>query len=606
MTDNAPKTEITSMRPTVEELEDALEIPFPDSDTLYLDDSRRLTGPGLLWDKPGAIAEVVCRGFSTESVAEVWDRHSRSILDALGWQNEHRISRAHEEGLNLAISAPMDQLYSAIFVAQAAWHYTVCELLNTKPVPREKMLRELSTVMSSEANPELIALQRAAAQRGVDFIADDDELSLGHGCGSMTWPVEGLPAPEQVDWSALHDIPVAMITGTNGKSTCVRLACAVARAAGKVAGVTSTDFVSVGEDILDYGDYSGPGGARMLLRDPRLEVAFLEVARGGILRRGLAVQRAQAALVTNVAADHLGQYGINTVAALTEAKFSVFRTLAPGGVLVLNADDEGLVAHAHTLSDETAEYGKTVAWYSLDKGNANIAAAIENGSPCGWLENGQLWFFDGKTEIPVQPVADIPITMGGAARYNVQNALGVMCLALSFDLPLTSVRAGFTSFSNNPKDNPGRCNEFAIDGARVFVDFAHNPHSIAAVSGTMKNLEAKRRILMLGHAGDRSDSEICELAAGALSLSPEYVIISELPDYLRGREDGEVSEVIRRECLRQGLQEQQLICVENPLLGTREALALLQPGDLALLLVLSHRDEVIELLSTSSCSSETR
>lgn len=585
------------MRPTVEELEEALEIPLPESDSLRLEDSRRLTGPGLLWDKPGALAEVEVHGFALADVADCWTRHARRLLDAVGWQDQATISRPHEDGLNLAISAPFDQLYSAIFMVEAAWHYTACELLEQDSVPFEQMVADLRGVMTSEVNPELISLQVAAAAHGVDFVTDDDELSLGHGCGSITWSVNELPAPEDVDWPALHNVPVAMITGTNGKSTCVRLAAAVAKAAGKTAGVTSTDFVRVGDDILDEGDYSGPGGARMLLRDPRLEIAFLEVARGGILRRGLALKQAQAALVTNVAADHLGQYGINTVPALIEAKFSVFRTLDDDGVLVLNADDQGLVEHAARLAVEVAERGRTISWYSLDAGNPCIVQARSSGMPCGWLQDDALWYFDGSEAQRVVAVADIPITMGGAALYNVQNALGVMCLCIAFSLPVESVRQGFSSFHSNPADNPGRCNEFLVNDARVFVDFAHNPHSIKAVAATMKNLPARRRFLMLGHAGDRSDEDIRALTEGAFGLSPDHVIIMELPDHLRGRESGEVSAIIRDECLRLGLHEDQLSFCENPLLGAECALELIEPGDLALLLALSHRAEVIDLLT---------
>ena len=590
------------MRPSVEELEEALEIPLPDSDQLYMEDSRRLTGPGLLWDKPGAIIEVVAIDWCTETLATVWNRQAGRVLDAIGWSDEQCCSRPHENGINLAISAPMDQLYSAIFVAQAAWHYCANELLDTLPIPFEDMITDLQAVMVSEANPALISLQKAAAEHGVDFISDDDEVSLGHGCGSQTWAVTELPSPREVNWSNLHDVPVAMVTGTNGKSTCVRLAAAVASAAGKVAGVTSTDFVRVGDTILDKGDYSGPGGARMLLRDSRLQVAFLEVARGGILRRGLALHRAQAALVTNVAADHLGQYGINTVPALIEAKFSVFRTLAPGGVLVLNADDIGLVAHTRSLENEIAAQEKTVVWFSLHRDNPCIVESHSRGMPCGWLQDGVLSYFDGTVEQRVIAVVDVPITMGGAAAYNIQNALGVMCLCIAFNLPLEAVQKGLCNFHSSPEDNPGRCNEFEVRGARVFVDFAHNPHSIVAVATTMKNIPAKRRLLMIGHAGDRSDEEINDLTAGAFALEPDHVVIVELPDYLRGRESGEVSEVIRQQFLRSGLQQKQMSFCPDPLQGTARALELLEPGDLALLLVHSQRDQVIELISNTENS----
>lgn len=585
------------MRPSVEELEEALEIPQPGSDRLYMEDSRRLTGPGLLWDKPGAIVEVVAIDWCSEALANVWHRQACRVLDAVGWNHEQCCSRPHENGMNLALSAPMDQLYSAIFVAQAAWHYCASELLDTVPEPFEDMVAELKAVMVSEANPALISLQSAAAEHGVDFISDDEAVSLGHGCGSKTWAVTELPSPVEVDWSSLHDVPVAMVTGTNGKSTCVRLAAAVASAAGKVAGVTSTDFVRVGDTILDKGDYSGPGGARMLLRDSLLQVAFLEVARGGILRRGLALHRAQAALVTNVAADHLGQYGINTVPALIEAKFSVFRTLAPGGVLILNADDTGLVAHAQSLKDEIAAQEKTVVWFSLYRDSPCIVESHSRGLPCGWLQDGVLQYFDGKVVHDVVSVVDVPISMGGAAVYNVQNALGVMCLCIAFSLPIEAVRKGLCNFHSSPEDNPGRCNEFEVKGARVFVDFAHNPHSIVAVATTMKNIPAKRRLLMIGHAGDRSDEEINALTAGAFTLQPDHVVVVELPEYLRGRESGDVSEVIRQQCLLSGLQKEQMSFCPDPLQGTARALELLAPGDLALLLVHSQRDQVIELIS---------
>ena len=190
------------------------------------------------------------------------------------------------------------------------------------------------------------------------------------------------------------------------------------------------------------------------------------------------------------------------------------------------------------------------------------------------------------------------MTMGGAARYNIHNALAVMCLSIGFDLPVAAVREGFAAFQSDPADNPGRCNEFQVNGAQVFIDFAHNPHSIAAVADTMRILPARRRLLMLGHAGDRSDADIRGLTAGAFGLSPDHVIIAELPDYLRGRESGEVSAIIRDECLKQGLLEGQMSFCENPLAGAQRALDLIEPGDLALLLVLSDRPAVIELLES--------
>ena len=169
------------MRMTVEELEEALDIPMPSSERLVLDDSRRLTGPGLLWAKPGAIADVLIRDFDLEDVESRWHSHVAVVLDAVGWGGEQSISRCYDGGISLAISAPMDQLYSAIFVVQASWHYTACELLDVEPEPLRRLAGQIRTVMANEARPELIALQRAAAEHGVDFIADDEaEIGRAH------------------------------------------------------------------------------------------------------------------------------------------------------------------------------------------------------------------------------------------------------------------------------------------------------------------------------------------------------------------------------------------------------------------------------------------
>jgi len=574
-------------------IEDALTIPIPSADNLVLDDYRRLTGPGLLWGRSGAVLDIFFTGIGTDQVISLWQKQARRVLDTIGWENEHIIERRFEGGVNLAISAPMDQLYSAIFAAQTAWHFCAAELLAEQAGDFGAMTNDLLAVMEREANPALIALIEAAEKHGVDVLSDDDDLSLGHGVGSQTWPVTDLPGPDDVNWDKLHDVPVALVTGTNGKTTTTRLSSAIGKAAGLVSGLTSTEFVRVGDEILDHGDYSGPGGGRMLLRDQRLEIAYLEVARGGILRRGLPLRQARAALVTNVAADHLGQFGVNTVEELAVAKFAVHRTLMADGVLVLNADDDYVVA-------EAARTPVTIWWFSLSKGNPQIAKAQTEGSPCAWLEEGALIFFDGNAETSIINAADIPLTLGGAARYNISNALGALCLSRALGLDNAAVSSGLSAFQNNPKDNPGRCNEFAVGGARVFVDFAHNPHSISAVTAAMRAVPAKRRFVLLGHAGDRSDQDIRDVTASALALGPDYVVAAENPGYLRGRELGEISSLIHDECRVRGVPDEQLMSADTPSEGVAKVLDRLEPGDLALLLVLSERDQIFEMLEQAA------
>lgn len=574
-------------------IEDALSIAIPTADHLILDDARRLTGPGLLWDKPGAVLDVFFHDIETDTILRQWQGQARRLLDAIGWDSEQFIERPFAGGVNLAISAPMDQLYSAIFAAQTIWHFCAADLLAKEHGDFNTMISDLKGVMAREANPPLIALVEAASRHDVDVLCDDDALSLGLGIGSHTWSVTDLPAPGHVQWDTLHDVPVAMITGTNGKTTTTRLSAAIGKAAGLMAGLTSTDMVSVGDDILDYGDYSGPGGGRMLLRDQRLEIAYLEVARGGILRRGLPLRQARAAVVTNVAADHLGQFGINTVAELAAVKFAVHRTLAHNGKLILNADDDYVVA-------EAAKTEAAIWWFSLHSVAPQITSALRARIPCAWFDGTFLIFSDGHNQTTIMDVKDIPVTLNGAARYNISNALGALCLARAMDLDDDAIRAGLSGFKNDPDDNPGRCNEFSVGGARIFVDFAHNPHSISAVTDAMRAIDAKRRFVLLGHAGDRSDQDIRDVTDSAFSLNPDYVIAAENPDYLRGRELGEVSALIQDQCHKNGLTRDQVIIVDTPSIGVSRILKMVQPNDLVLLLVLSERDKILEMLAQAA------
>ncbi len=569
-----------------------MDIPYPESKHLIMDDCRRLTGPSLLWDKTGAILDVLVEDIALDAVLDCWYRQLDMILVELNWQQRDIAHRQFENGFNLVVEAPIDQLYSATLVLETAWYFTTCELLNVVAEAKESMLRPVFESIEDEANPDLIALQLAAQSNKVDFLADDDEVSVGQGDGSQCWPLDQLPNIETINWNSVHDIPVALVTGTNGKSTSVRILDAIAKSAGHVSGVTSTDFVRVGDDVLDRGDYSGPGGARLLLRDKRLQVAFLEVARGGMLRRGLPLHHARAALVTNVDRDHLGQYGINTLEALIEVKFIVAKALVDGGVLVVNADDSGI--RNYLAQGDLPK----LCWFSLDKNHALIQRQIETGGLCSYVDDAELVYFDGNHAQPICSIKDMPMAMNGAALHNVRNALGAIGVAISLGYALLDMRAGLCEFRSDDADNPGRLNQFRLkNGARAFVDFAHNAHSVAAVVDTIERLPAREKWVLFGSAGDRSDDDIRAIAEGVCAMQPDHVMIVEIEQYLRGRKSGEVSQLIEQTCLAMGLDLNQMHFAESPLAGVKQVLVNLHSDDLALFLVLSERDEIIRYLS---------
>lgn len=563
---------------------------------LKLEDSRRLTGSNLFWDLPAAIIDVTIEG-PQEQVIRAWENAAVKLLDAVGYPDEKTRYRVFDGGASLLISAPIDVLYSMCELNEVAWASAVHECGEGQAPDPDEEIPRLNRLFDEERNPALLALHRAASDHDVPLLWDDDEVSVGYGETALLWTPESLPSPDDVDWEAVRSIPVALVTGTNGKSTTVRMTASIMTAAGHRAGLTSTDFIRVGNRTIDAGDYSGTGGARMLMRQPDVEMAVLEVARGGLLRRGLGIERANAALVTNVAADHLGDYGINTVAELIPAKFIVRRALRNYDPLILNADDEGVVAFAATLDN-------TIAWFSLDPINPVVQASLAAAGTACYLKDGWLCAASAgegetgasKVERRVAAVDDIPATLGGVVRYNISNALAAMSLALALGIEDDAIRTGLAAFQGDEKDNPGRGNWFEHKGVRILVDFAHNEHGMTALADAVGRVPAERVILLMGQAGDRLDKDIEDLTRAACAMKPDKLLISELPGYERGREPFAVPDVIRAAGLEAGIRSEIIRIFPDPKNATKQALEEAAPGDLLVLLALTQRQEALDLV----------
>ena len=551
-------------------------------------DSRRLTGPNLVTERPGAVLEVELPDRSAEEAIRLWQAEARHAMDALGWAAESLAVRRFPGGASLALTAPIDTLYAATEVNEWAWAAATARLHGEAVDPKGELAR-LAAMIAAEQRPALLALEHAAAAHGVRFLWDDDLVSVGMGIGSRTWPMAALPAPNAVDWTAVRDIPVALVTGSNGKTTVTRLVSGMITAAGLVGGHTSTDGIKVGGETLEAGDFSGPGGARRLLRDQRVEMAVLETARGGLLRRGLTVDRADAAVITNIAEDHLGESAVYSLADLAEAKLVVARALGSDRPLVLNADDPALVEAAGTLRCP-------VAWFSLDPDNPTLQAARTKGASTATLRGNDLVLARGAAERAITTLARVPITVGGAARYNVANALAAALLGSLIGLDDAAIAAGLAALTNSPTGNLGRLNAFEFGSVRAFVDFAHNPHGLTALMDLARALPAARRLVVIGQAGDRDNHAILELARTAWAGAPDRVVVKEMPAYLRGRPAGEVTGMLLEELRLLGARADQLDLAVGELQAVRQALTWAREGDLLLLTVHADRDSVLRYL----------
>jgi cyanophycin synthetase len=569
---------------------------------LKLEDSRRLTGANLFWHFPAAIIDVAIEG-PPEPVIRAWESAAMKWLDAVGYPDEKTCYRVFDGGASLLISAPIDVLYSMCELNEVAWASAVHACGEGETPDYDEEFPRLNRLFDEERNPALLALQKAAHDHEAPFLWDDDEVSVGYGEGAQVWTSDSLPSPEDIDWRAIHSIPVVLVTGTNGKSTTVRMTASIMASAGYRAGLTSTDYIRVGDRVIDTGDYSGTGGARMLMRQGDVEMAVLEVARGGLLRRGLGIERANAVLVTNVAADHLGEYGINTVAELIPAKFIVRRALQGNDPLVLNADDEGVVAYAANLDN-------TIAWYSLYADNTVMQGALSEGATACYLKDGWLWTASGReagvSERKVVAVENIPAAIGGVVRYNISNALAAMSLAIALGINDAAIRSGFAAFRGDETDNPGRGNWFEHEGVRILVDFAHNEHGMSALADTVILMEAERVVLLMGQAGDRLDKDIGDLTRAACSMKPDQLLICDLPGYERGREPFAVPRVIREAALQAGIPADSIGLFPGPKDATRQALEQARPGDLLVLLALAQRQEALALVHEFLGSSVNR
>lgn len=552
-------------------------------------DSRRLTGPGLVWDRPAAVVDVRLDADEADTLIQEWQEKVREIMDRLGLENESIKVRRFADGASLAISTPIDALYTATEINDWAWAAVSGKTADDEaPESLAQAELRLAKALAGERNPQLIALTVETEKRGLPWLSDDEELTLGLGVNGQSWPVDRLPEIPAVDWNRLGRIPLALVTGTNGKTTSVRFLTRMARAAGYTVGVSSTDWIAVDDDILDRGDWSGPGGARSVLRDRRVSMAILETARGGLLRRGLGVARADAALITNIAEDHLGEFGVMDLDELADVKWVVTSALGDNGIAVLNAEDEKLAKRGLAARFP-------VAWFSLDPGLPLVREAVRQKQTVVVLRNRHLVLIENGQEMPIIEVGEIPLAMDGAARHNIANALGAIGLASALGLPRDAMAEGLRK--TRPEDNPGRCNLFAIDGVDVLVDFAHNPHGIAAIFELARARPAKRRLMLIGQAGDRSDEAIGELAASAWSIGLDKVMIKEMPQYARGRPPGEVAGLIEDALLACGADADQLDHFANEPEAVSAALEWARPGDLLILFIHEQIDDVLAMLN---------
>jgi cyanophycin synthetase len=332
-------------------------------------------------------------------------------------------------------------------------------------------------------------------------------------------------------------IPIIAITGTNGKTTTTRLTAHIAKSAGKKVGYTTSDGVYIQNQLMMKGDCTGPISSAFVLKDPTVDFAVLECARGGILKSGLAFQNCEVAVVTNVAADHIGLGGINNVEQMAKVKAVVPETVFPHGYAVLNADDDLVYKMKENLECN-------VALFSMNENNPRIKEHCGAGGLATVFENGYISILKGNWKIRVMHVKDIPLTFEGKALHNVANCLPSVLAAYLFrDITIEDIRSALTSFVPSSTQTPGRLNFFHFKNFTMLADFAHNPHGLKLLCEFVSKLDYPSRIGVISGTGDRRDEDIREL--GEISGSYFDEIIIRCDKNLRGRTAEEIISLLK-------------------------------------------------------------
>lgn len=376
-------------------------------------------------------------------------------------------------------------------------------------------------------------------------------------------------------------VPVIAVTGTNGKTTTSRMIGHIARTAGLTVGWSSTDGIYVDGTLIEAGDYSGPSGAGRVLAHDGVQLAVTETARGGILLRGIGVRENDVSVVTNISADHLGLQGIDTLDQLAEVKSVVARITKPTGWVVLNGDDPRVYAMRSVIVARP--------WvFSRDPDSPSLREVVGSGGRGTTVIDGWISVLEPESDPdPLVRVVDVPMTLGGLSRFNVENVLAAASASLAADLARQAVVEGLTSFAPGPDLNPGRMNVYSLDGVTVVIDLAHNEAGLDALLEVMRGLcpPGSRTLLALGTAGDRTD-EVMESLGETAARDADAVVIVHKQRYLRGREMEALSELYRSGAARVGVEE--VPAYESELDGLQALLARATVGDVVA--VMCHQD----------------
>lgn len=554
---------------------------------------RILAGTNVFFSDVGAIAEFHTKDSRLAEFAKDYEEMVRKILDDLGWDDVPLHAKLFSNGIVLAFPTEFDLTYAGCKILTVAFDLILPKYNQLPPLDFAEELDYLEYVIRQERYMTLRNVYRESKARDLNMYVNGKVITIGSGKGAYTANIDEIGF-DDVPWDDISEIPSVMVTGTNGKTTTVRLTSFISQHAGKVVGYCSTDWVMINGEVVSEGDLSGPNGNRTVMTNPTVEAAVLEVARGGIVKRGLATSHVNGAVVMNVSEDHLGVNGIDTVMDLAKAKFTVQNAVRPHGHNVINLDDELSREFIKSVPCARAFFSQKL---SLDEMKSYLELAEDY---ICYIENDSFVVYRHGEKHVIAEVNKVDLTYNGIAKHNIENVLAAICLSIELGRNYEEISAGLLAFRNDIH-NHGRFNMFEINGhpgSKIFVDYGHNLASVDNMLKFARSIadEQTKLTVLLGFSGDRKFL-VDAVAKSAVEHKVDNVIIKLFTSHLRGAEVGELAQLMQERLIKRGFNPENIIAtVDHEIEALRIILNNMEDNHLYIMLCQDEAAEVIQAI----------
>lgn len=540
--------------------------------------SSRLLGQSRFFDRAGAMIDVDWSG-DNEKIASTFAEELKKLLEKLPVKDYEIKTKVYRNGFNIALRYPYDLLMVACEMLDWVWA-DITDLFDLeREVNLKRSVRRFKKIIAENQKLILRKIYNKALEKKVNFFVNKDTVVLGSGVYQFKAKLNKVLKLSDIPWKKIKNIPSVLITGTNGKTTTTRLTEFICRKSGLVSGYCSTDWVMINGKLVSEGDLSGPSGHQFVLSSSKVEVAILEVARGGMVKRGLLPNYATAATMTNIAHDHIGQNGIENLTDLTVAKGLVYNGLSDDGLAIINLDDENIVALPN-------KHRKAYLSTKLDE--STISKYLTTDNFVVFIADKEIILKTQTERFTLNRIDEIPVTVHGLATYNYENVLHAVALSHSLGVLPKHIIKGLAKFGGDDKSNFGRWNYYhSTKHGHLVVDIAHNPAGLESVltlaDGFRKLKGLKGKLgLMYGNTADRRET-MTEIADIIIRHNVDYVIIKEFQQSLRGSELGEMPEAFKKVLLEKGYPAKKIKVIPNEVEAVTHILAKAKPEDLNIL-----------------------